>query len=231
MGGVSTSTYWLARALAERGHEIHVVTNAREVEDAYRLTLAQDAPDYEPRFPASEGVVHVHDAQPYRRQTMNHIPASNPFVTKLASLATDVIRHHGCEAVLAYYYEPYGMAGWLASRWTGRSLIVKHAGSDLDRLFRARLGDGLQRGAALGRGRRHPAGPDVGALSAWASCRRGCSSTSRSRSPTNLPSEAQGKSEPVVEAVIGVYGKIGETKGTWDLVAALGGRAGEGTPV
>jgi hypothetical protein len=32
-GGVSAQTYWAVRGLAERGHEVCVVTNADEVED------------------------------------------------------------------------------------------------------------------------------------------------------------------------------------------------------
>ena len=37
-GGVSTQTYWLARGLAQRGHHVHVITNADEVEDMFRMT-------------------------------------------------------------------------------------------------------------------------------------------------------------------------------------------------
>ena len=82
------------------------------------------------------GEVRVYNAEAFSHVRMGHIPRSNPFVTKLAALATDVIRAEQCEAILAYYFEPYGVAGWLASRWTGRPLLIKHAGSDLDRLFR-----------------------------------------------------------------------------------------------
>jgi glycosyltransferase involved in cell wall biosynthesis len=228
-GGVSTSSYWMARALAARGHEIHIVTNAGEVEDAYRMTLAPgDVDDYEPRYPSAGGYVCVHETEPYHRQTMGHIPASNPFVTKLASLATEVVRHHDCDLVFAYYYEPYGIAGWLASRWTDRPLIVKHAGSDLDRLFRApglatayremlRSADGvvtrpdlMPRFVGMGVAAEQLL-PDV---------------------PFIVPEEAFRPGKPAApdneRPVIGVYGKIGQTKGTWDLVVTLGGLAEEG---
>ena len=38
-GGVSAQSYWLCRGLAEAGHDVHVVTNADEVEGDYRLVL------------------------------------------------------------------------------------------------------------------------------------------------------------------------------------------------
>ena len=47
-GGVSARVYWLAKALGERGHEVHIVTNAQEVESEYkesefeRMFLAPD---------------------------------------------------------------------------------------------------------------------------------------------------------------------------------------------
>jgi hypothetical protein len=42
-GGVSMRTYWAAHALAMRGHDVHVVTNAKEVRPPYRMHMrAQD---------------------------------------------------------------------------------------------------------------------------------------------------------------------------------------------
>ena len=35
-GGVSTHTYWLARGLAGRGHQVHVVTNADDIDSSTR---------------------------------------------------------------------------------------------------------------------------------------------------------------------------------------------------
>jgi glycosyltransferase involved in cell wall biosynthesis len=133
-GGVSTATYWIARALASRGHEVHVVTNADDVESPYRMRLTvTDSELLQPRFP-NGGSVRVHHVQAFDPRAMAHIPVANPFVSRLAGLAADVIRRHRLEVVLAYYFEPYGMAGWFAAHATGRPLVLKHAGSDLDRL-------------------------------------------------------------------------------------------------
>lgn len=134
-GGVSASTYWLAYGLAERGHQVSVVTNANEVEEAYRMRLSPgDEKLYAPAFPASGGRVEVFTTErPGPRMT--HIPSHNPFATKLAGLATQAIRSRGCEVIFAYYYEPYAIAGYLASTWTGVPWVVRNAGSDLDRLM------------------------------------------------------------------------------------------------
>ena len=41
-GGVSAQSFWLARGLADAGHEVFVVTNADSVEDDYRILMTDD---------------------------------------------------------------------------------------------------------------------------------------------------------------------------------------------
>jgi hypothetical protein len=41
-GGVSTRTYWAAHVLAVRGHEVHVVTNAKEVRQPFRMHTREE---------------------------------------------------------------------------------------------------------------------------------------------------------------------------------------------
>ena len=41
-GGVSARNYHMAHELAKRGHQVHVVTNAREVELPWRLLMRQE---------------------------------------------------------------------------------------------------------------------------------------------------------------------------------------------
>jgi len=247
-GGVSATNYWLAHGLAKKGHEIHVVTNAREVEPAYRMHLDElsdpaDAAHYESAFPSSGGSVVVHATEAFSAIRMEHIPRSNPFVTKLASVATETIRLHACNLVFAYYYEPYAVAGHLAATWTGTPLVVKHAGSDLDRLMRVPgmattykeilrradavvtrrrligrfLGFGvrperlrLDQGFGHPRALFHPEAPALDVESVLRSAGRDC----RPFDPT--------------KPTLGIYGKIGTTKGSFDLVAALGALAKDG---
>ena len=48
-GGESSKAYWLARELGNRGHAIHVVTNALDVEDAYKECFrVEDISGYQP---------------------------------------------------------------------------------------------------------------------------------------------------------------------------------------
>ncbi len=41
-GGVSMRTYWTAHALAARGHDVHVVTNAKEARPPFRMHMRQE---------------------------------------------------------------------------------------------------------------------------------------------------------------------------------------------
>ena len=252
-GGVSRGGYWMARELAERGHQIYVVTNANEVEDDYRIYLDEDDRGwYEPRFEASGGFVKVRHTQPLGRNFM-HIPQSNPFVSKLASAATQVVRNHGCEVIFGYYLQPYGMAAYLTSLWTGVPFMVRHAGSDLGRLMKQRdlttayrevfkAADCVWSGLGtttpflamgvkeenLWRSRAMPvphvfnpqAPPlDINSLlSKFAATR---SAHVQNVLTNTLPVDL---SKPT----IGIYGKVGEVKGSFDLLAALGRLKREG---
>lgn len=132
-GGVSARTYRLAHGLARRGHAVHVITNAAEVEDQYRIQLRPEdrkrlGGHYDP------GTVRVHQtvADPYGQW---HVPWHNPFATKLAGLAIEVIKEHDLECVVSWYLEPYGVAGHLAASLTDRPHVMTTAGSDVGRLW------------------------------------------------------------------------------------------------
>ncbi len=244
-GGVSTHTFWMARGLAERGHEVHVVTNADEVEPMFRMSLEpSDQAWYSSQFDATGGRVRVYNPEPYSRRAMGHIPSSNPFVTKLASVATEVVRRQACEVILAYYYEPYGMAGWLASRWTRRPLLVKHAGSDLDRLCAVpdlataykevlRTADVVVTQPRLmprflGMGvKRENIQADV----PYGVPRKVFNPQAQPLNVAALARSADGSEPQPYDSslpTIGVYGKIGTSKGTFDLIGSLGQVARKG---
>ena len=251
-GGVSSTNYWVARGLAAQGHEINVVTNADEVEPAYRMLLEPDDwPLYEPEFPQSGGRVRVFNTERFTQTTMGHIPTGNPFVTKLASLATNVVRNLRCDAIYAYYFEPYAVAAALAANWTGRPLMVKHAGSDLDRLCRVPdLGTAysevlrsarcvvtqrylMPRFLAIGV-REEALCPDIAYPVPAEFFNPGAQPLDINR--LQLRSLRDPETGDIVPAydfdpqvpTIGIYGKIGTTKGTFDLIAAAGHLAREG---
>jgi glycosyltransferase involved in cell wall biosynthesis len=110
-----------------------VVTNAAEVEDQYRIQLRSEdrkrlGGHYDP------GTVRIHQtlADPYGQW---HVPWHNPYATKLAGLAIEVIKEHDLECVVSWYLEPYGVAGHLAASLTDRPHVINTAGSDVGRLW------------------------------------------------------------------------------------------------
>jgi glycosyltransferase involved in cell wall biosynthesis len=129
-GGVSAQSYWLCRALAEKGHDVTVVTNAAEVEPGYRIWLeAADLGLLQGRFPGG-GRLDVVWTSPWDEGRWHHIPAGNPASERLASLAAETVRRRGSDLILSYYLQPYGIAAAYASRVTGVPFVTRHAGSD-----------------------------------------------------------------------------------------------------
>jgi glycosyltransferase involved in cell wall biosynthesis len=253
-GGVSATNYQYARMLAQTGHEVHVVTNAAEVERKFRLFFDDgDAAMLAGKFP-SGGSVTVHAPGPDSNPV--YIPWANPYVTKLAGLAKQVIAAHGCELVFAYYLEPYGMAAHLASHWTGVPYAITHAGSDVGHLMKieelqASYAEILRRadvvipsGAttreafrALGVPERRFVSwpprsiptdlfhPDIPPLAVDDLLRRSRGWRDEEllsdRAKSLLAGMAQRRFDPAVPT-IGIYGKVGKAKGSFDLIRALG---------
>src|SRR5215467_3008312 len=93
-GGVSCQTYWTAVDLAERGHEVHVITNANEVEPGYREFLfGHDFSRLTGQHLATP--FHVHQTTALRRDSF--IPWANPYGSKLFGAALGVIEEFGCD--------------------------------------------------------------------------------------------------------------------------------------
>jgi glycosyltransferase involved in cell wall biosynthesis len=132
-GGVSMRTYWTAHALAARGHDVHVVTNAKEVRPPFRMHMrVEDWQQCEPKF--ADGGVTVHWTDPIDR-SQSHIPMASPFVSKLATLAAHAQGSRPFDVIYSHYMEPYGIAGHLAAQMTGAPHVVRMAGSDAGRLW------------------------------------------------------------------------------------------------
>lgn len=128
-GGESAKAYWLAKALGEREHEIHIVTNAWEVESDCRENIESLDLDgnYQPRG------VYVHNTDPFIEPA--YIPYSKPYTEKIASLAIDIIKEYDLQLIDSWYVLPYVISGFLAKTITGKPQIMRHAGSDMSRLL------------------------------------------------------------------------------------------------
>jgi glycosyltransferase involved in cell wall biosynthesis len=247
-GGVSMHCYWAARGLAERGHRVFVVTNADEVEETFRIGLSESerAPggECQLRFPDSGGQVDVLSTRPPDRRRLYYIPMGNPTVTRLATMATDAIRANDCRVIFSYYLEPYGVAAYLASRWTRVPYVFKHAGSDLHRLMEL---DELRTtytevlvaaNRVISRGPSRKLLLDAGVREDRITDRAGFSLPAEFFNPEAsarpLPwwlKDRVGGTPPHLDPdipVLGVYGKLGEYKGSADLVQAMARLHNEG---
>ncbi len=126
-GGVSARVYWLAKALCVRGHEIHIVTNAREVENEYREIIDDNDPEFIPKN------MYLHstdaDTNPW------HIPFSKAYGERITNLAIEVIEKYNIQIIDSYYILPYAISGFIAKNITGKPMILRHAGSDIGKLF------------------------------------------------------------------------------------------------
>lgn len=129
-GGVSTQAYWASRALGKRGVEVHVVTNALEVEEEFREKInfddSKNKKEYQPKN------VFVHNLN---LDSAAHIPFSPAYLERLINLGLRVIKEYDCDLIDSCYIQPYGLAAVFTKILTGKPCILRHAGSDLFRLF------------------------------------------------------------------------------------------------
>ena len=85
-GGVSARVYWLAKALGERKHEIHIVTNAQEVEGEYKERFDDDEQEYIPKN------VYLHSTNPDTNPW--HIPFSKAYGMSRSKSSVNRGRNH-----------------------------------------------------------------------------------------------------------------------------------------
>jgi len=130
-GGVSSATYWLARALGKKGIEIHIVTNALEVEENWREKIDWENLDDVLAYQPDNVFVHSLDL----KQKIFHIPYSPAYLERLVNQALRVIEKYKCDLIDSWYILPYGLAGYFTKLLTEKPFILRHAGSDITRLY------------------------------------------------------------------------------------------------
>jgi glycosyltransferase involved in cell wall biosynthesis len=240
-GGVSMRTYWTAHGLAARGHEVHVVTNAKEARPPFRMHMRrQDWKRCEATY--GDGSVTVHWTDPLDSSQF-YIPLASAFVSKLAATAARVNSERPFEVVYSHYLEPYGVAGHLAAEIARVPHVVRMAGSDAGRLWHhpqfeslydhvlrsaaTVIASGTVAGRAIKRGVRAEriaavGGPDIpedlfcsdGATLDLVALR------SELESDPDLRDSLWGGFAGHLP-YFGIYGKLGETKGSFALLAAM----------
>jgi glycosyltransferase involved in cell wall biosynthesis len=134
-GGVAVRTYWIAHDLASRGHEVHVITNAKEAAPPFRIHMrARDWKRCEATYDAG-GSVKLYWTDPVDR-SQHYIPLASPFVSKLAGIALKLHAERPFDVIYSHYLEPYGVAGHLAAEMARVPHVARMAGSDAGRLWR-----------------------------------------------------------------------------------------------
>lgn len=133
-GGVSMRTYWVAHGLGALGHDVHLVTNAKEAQPPFRIYMqAADWSRCEALYDAGSVTVHWTDPAD---DSQSYIPMASAFVSKLAGLAARIHAVHPFDVIYSHYMEPYGVAGHLAAEMAGVPHVTRLAGSDGGRLWR-----------------------------------------------------------------------------------------------
>jgi glycosyltransferase involved in cell wall biosynthesis len=257
-GGVAVRTYWIAHDLAARGHEVHVITNAKEASPPFRIHMRrQDWKRCEASYSAEGsglgGSVTLHWTDPLDR-SQHYIPLASPFVSKLAGTAVKVHTERPFDMIYSHYLEPYGIAGHLAGGFAHVPHVMRMAGSDAGRLWRhpqlETLYDHVLRSAATviasgtvaGRAIKHGIDPGriVGGerfvLPEELFCPQG-----PELDIAALRREVELGSPELRDAFwgefsgelpfFGIYGKLGETKGSFALLAAMARLKAEGVEV
>jgi glycosyltransferase involved in cell wall biosynthesis len=134
-GGVAARTYWVAHDLATRGHEVHVVTNAKEAAPPFRIHMRRrDWKRCEGTYDTG-GSVKLHWTDPLDR-SQHYIPLASPFVSKLVGIALKLHAERPFDVIYSHYLEPYGVAGHLTAEMARVPHVARMAGSDAGRLWR-----------------------------------------------------------------------------------------------
>jgi glycosyltransferase involved in cell wall biosynthesis len=248
-GGVSVRTYWGAHALARRGHEVHVVTNAKEARPPFRMHMrrkdwkrCEATYDLAQSSSGAAGSVTVHWTDPVDNSQF-YIPMASPFVSKLAATAAHVHSERPFDVIYSHYLEPYGVAGHLAAEIARVPHVVRMAGSDAGRLWRhPQLGvlydhvlrsaatvmaTGMVAGRAIKRGVRPERIAAAGALEVPEDlfCPEGpkldLAALRREVEPDSELRELLWGRFAGELPYFGIYGKLGETKGSFALLGAM----------
>lgn len=130
-GGVSSKCFELAKTLGSNDCEVHVVTNANEVESGFRALLTAE----DKKYILEQKNVKVYQTT-WSSTGLAHIPFSNPFLSKILGISIELINEIDFDAIIGWYLQPYGIAAAIISELAGKPCILRHAGSDLGRLIK-----------------------------------------------------------------------------------------------
>ncbi len=124
-GGISSKTYWVTRGLAQRGHEIHVITHDIGAGREYSIKGYSEPPGTDLNIQ-----IHRTHSLPW------HIPEDSEHTLSLIDTAIEVIREHKIQVIDSSYLVPYGIAGYFTKLSTQIPHVIRHGGSDLEKFLK-----------------------------------------------------------------------------------------------
>jgi glycosyltransferase involved in cell wall biosynthesis len=221
----------MALGLAELGVPCQLVSNASEVEGGFRQHFSPADYDYLQRRLRGGAGVTVTLTTPIGRE--RHIPHSSAVASRLLGAALQVAESSAPGAIIGWYMEPYGVVAACLGALLQIPVCLVHAGSDLGRLAQHRDLRGVF-GRALRNAHTVYTGPrTIETVRALA----GAAVRTQFRMTSRLPEwfseyeglalhdysdgERSGAWGALNLPTVGVYGKIGTSKGTYDLLDAL----------
>ena len=131
-GGIASKTYWLAQALARRGHHIHVVTDRESEDTVHAVTKMNPIPNH-PN-------VTLHRCE---EKIPWHIPHDEHRALGLLNKALEVVESEKPDMIEAGYLVPYGLVAYLAANITGLPYVLQHGGSDVKKFLEGGFWPGL----------------------------------------------------------------------------------------
>lgn len=130
IGGVSTKIFWHSVLLAAADVEVHIVTNALLGSDNYQANFQY--PSNIPKKITKKINIHYLAAD----NKASYIPYADPYVTKLSSIAIDVVKNFKCNLIVGVYFEPNLVAAYITSKFTNVPFGIMNAGSDIGYLLK-----------------------------------------------------------------------------------------------
>ena len=218
-GGEAAKTYYLARGLAERGNIVHIITNAYEVEGEYRERMTLE--DYNSFLSVPNLKIHAtpQNSVPY------YIPQGNPFEIKLANIGLSLIEREGLDVLDSWYLIPNAVAAFMVISMLQTRIpwVIRHAGSDLNRLLPHSLFEHLLRKVLISADKvvTYRSTKDilvnqgVPEEKLWFNDR--VSVNTKFFSPEGLIAEELSGNKPIIMSI----GKIASVKGTFDLLRSF----------
>lgn len=128
-GGIAAKTYWMARGLAARGHEVHIITHGLDAGREYRIQGNDEPPEVLPNL-------WVHRPE---EEIPWHIPEDDENFLTLLDLTIRVIQEHKVQILDTGYLVPYGIIGHLTKRITGIIHVLRHGGSDIEKFLKDKV--------------------------------------------------------------------------------------------